>query len=73
MTEGEDEVRIAGKTPAGAKFVLVLNRVPGLDGESTRLHVDWAGEADGRSKATVAQALVDVEQRYAAAVSSAKK
>lgn len=73
MTEDGEDVRIAGKTRNGAEFVFVLTRLPAPEGDHTRVHLEWGEGADGKSKATIAQVLVDLEQRHQAGPQSAKK
>ncbi len=72
VTEDGEDVRIAGKTRSGAEFVFVLTRVPSPEGENTRVHLDWGEGADGRSKATITQILVDLERRPPVGAPSAK-
>jgi hypothetical protein len=43
--EGE-AVRLTSTTKAGQKFVVVLSREKGLQGEQTRVHIDWEQATD---------------------------
>lgn len=73
MSEDGDDIRIAGKTRSGAEFAFVLTRLACPEGEHTRVHLEWREGADSKSKATIAQVLVDLEQRYPLGTQSAKK
>jgi hypothetical protein len=57
VTNREGEVRIASTTRAGARFVLVLTRVQGEKGESTRMRVEWADKVDGQAGVQVLSML----------------
>ncbi|HLJ96354.1 MAG TPA: hypothetical protein VKU02_24485 [Gemmataceae bacterium] len=41
-----ETIRIASKSPSGAKFTLVLTREKTKDSEQTRAHVEWEGASD---------------------------
>jgi hypothetical protein len=46
MTPDSDTVRLASTTKAGQKFVVVLSRLHGPQGEQTKVHIDWDTGSD---------------------------
>ena len=45
-THQGENIRIASHTPKGDKFALVLTRVQGQQGESTRVRFEWESDPD---------------------------
>ena len=45
-TEKSDAIYLTSTTSSGASFTLVLTRVKGKDGESTKVHIEWNGKKD---------------------------
>jgi hypothetical protein len=45
-TEKNDAIYLASKTASGASFTLVLTRIKGKNGESTKVHIEWNGPKD---------------------------
>ncbi len=54
--QGED-LRIASNTPKGDKFALVLKRVQGPQGESTRVRFEWENGPDEQTRSHVVASL----------------
>lgn len=57
-TRKGDAIYIASSTTTGAKFSLVLTREKGLEGEKTRIHVEWE---NGRDEQVAFQLLSQLE------------
>jgi len=54
--QGQD-IRIASHTPKGDKFALVLTRVQGQQGESTRVRFEWENGPDEQTRTHVEASL----------------
>ncbi len=54
--EGQD-IRIASNTPKGDKFALLLTRVQGQQGESTRVRFEWENGPDEQTRTHVVASL----------------
>ncbi len=46
LSSDGDKVRIVSTTKSGQKFIVVLNRVRGPQGEQTNVHIDWEKGSD---------------------------
>jgi hypothetical protein len=54
--QGQD-IRIASNTPKGDKFALVLTRVQGQQGDSTRVNFEWENGPDDQTRTHVEASL----------------
>lgn len=52
-----DDIHIASQTPKGDKFALVLTRVQGQQGESTRVRFEWENGPDEQTRTHVMASL----------------